>query len=122
MGFRRTSHLPCFLGPHYSPPCNYRACLSLSLLLRTFAFQNDMQLYFMEQIHRSGKPWGVIAGFLERELPDTLEDRGEVAFHLVREAFDRIFGTEDEGWHTFKRPNRDGKQITWIKAGKPEAK
>jgi len=68
---------------------------------------------------RSGKPWGVIAAFLANELPDTLEDRGEVAYHLVREAFDRIFGTEDEGWHTFKRPNRDGKQITWIKAGKP---
>jgi len=73
----------------------------------------------MEQIHRSGKPWGAVAAFLVNELPDTLEDRGEVAYHLVREAFDRIFGTEDEGWHTFKRPNRDGKQITWIKAGKP---
>ena len=49
------------------------------------ALRNDHEL--MEQIHGWGKPWGVITGFFERELPDTLEDRRNVAYYLVREAF-----------------------------------
>ena len=72
----------------------------------------------MKQLRGWGKPWGGIAGFLEKDLPDTLEDRDAIAYNLVREAFERIFGTENKGWHTFKRPNRDGKYITWVKAGK----
>jgi hypothetical protein len=78
---------------------------------------------FMEQIGGKGIPWGVIVGFFERELPDTLEDRYHLAYNLVREALEQILGSENDGWHTFKRPSsKEGKQIIWIKAGKPEAK
>ena len=77
---------------------------------------------YMEQIRGKGIPWGVITGFFERELPDTLEDRRNVAYYLVREALEQIFGTENDGWHTFKRSSKEGKQIIWIKAGKPEVR
>lgn len=74
----------------------------------------------MEQIRTKGKPWGVIAEFLENALPDTLEDRHKIAYYLVREAFEDIFGSENKAWFTFRQPSRAGKQVTWIKAGKPE--
>jgi hypothetical protein len=83
------------------------------------ALRNNSEL--IEQLRTWGKPWGAIGGFLERELPETLEDRHDIAFNLVREVCERIFGAENEGWHTFKRPsrkNKEGKYITWVKAGK----
>src|SRR6266702_605805 len=52
IGFRSASHLSCFPGTHYSLPFDYLACLSLGLLLRIFALQDDMQLYFMGQTYR----------------------------------------------------------------------
>ena len=73
---------------------------------------------FVEQLKGRGKPWGVIAGILEHELPETLEDRHDIAYNLVRDACERILGVENEGWHTFKRANRQGKYITWVRAGK----
>ncbi|HJT54947.1 MAG TPA: hypothetical protein VJ761_00520, partial [Ktedonobacteraceae bacterium] len=83
------------------------------------ALRNDSEL--MEQLRTWGKPWGAIGGFLERELPETLEDRHDIAFNLVREACEQIFGAENEGWHMFRRPsrkNKEGKYITWVKAAK----
>lgn len=76
----------------------------------------------MEDIRGRGIPWGVITGFLEDALPDTLEDRRRIAYNLVREALEQIFGAENDGWHTFKRRNREGKWIMWVKAGKAEDK
>ncbi len=72
----------------------------------------------MEQLRNWGKPWGYIGGLLEQELPETLEDRHDIAFNLVREACEKIFVAENEGWHTFKRVNKQGKYITWVRAGK----
>jgi Helicase HerA, central domain len=73
---------------------------------------------FMEQVQGKGIPWGVILGFLADELPDTIENRRDVANYLVREALERFFGMENKAWHTFKRPNRENRQIIWVKAGK----
>lgn len=72
----------------------------------------------IEQIRSRAIPWGVLVGDLEKELPDTLEDRHEVAYYLVREALEQILGPENEAWHSFKRLGGNGKHITCVKAGR----
>jgi DNA helicase HerA-like ATPase len=72
----------------------------------------------MDEIRGSGTSWGYTMEFLEKELPDTLENRSDIAYYLVREALERIFGAENEAWYTFKRPGNNGKQITCIRAGR----
>ncbi len=76
----------------------------------------------MAQLHGRGIPWGVLLRKLAEKLPDTLEDRDDVAFILVAEALEQIFGPKDEAWHSFKRIGLNGKQITWVKAGKKDGK
>jgi hypothetical protein len=72
----------------------------------------------LDEIRTSGASWGYIMRFLEKELPDTLENRNDIAYYLVREALERLYGAENEAWYTFKRPGNSGKQITCAKAGK----
>lgn len=71
----------------------------------------------MEQIKGRGIPWGRILSFLEKELPDTLEDRSDIAYQLVRDALEQLLGTQDQAWHTFRKPSRNGKTIVWVKSG-----
>jgi hypothetical protein len=80
------------------------------------AFQENRAL--LEQIQRDGKSWGTIGGFLKEALPDTLEDRHDIAFNLVREALERNFGPVNEAWHTVKRQTGE-KLMTWVIIGKP---
>jgi len=47
-----------------------------------------------------GRLWGVIIGDLKENLPDHLDDLDRVAYSLVREALDTIFGPDN--WETFK--------------------
>jgi len=72
----------------------------------------------MAQIRSRGIPWGVLLRRLSEKLPETLEDREDVAYFLVKEALEQILGPENEAWHTYKRAGGNGKQITWVKAGK----
>ena len=72
----------------------------------------------MTQLRGRGIPWGVLLRKLSEKLPDTLEDRDDVAYLLVKEALEQIFGPENEAWHSFKRTGGSGKQITYVKAGK----
>jgi hypothetical protein len=72
----------------------------------------------MGQIRGRGIPWGGLLRKLAENLPDTLEDRSDVAYSLVKEALEQICGPENEAWHSFKRASGNGKQITWVKAGK----
>ena len=72
----------------------------------------------MAQIRSRGIPWGVLLRRLSEKLPDTLEDREDVAYFLVADALDQIFGPRDEAWHPFKHIGLNGKQTTWVKAGK----
>lgn len=74
----------------------------------------------MGQLSDRGISWGRAIDVLENALPDTLEDRHEVAYHLVRDALEQILGVENEAWYTFKKSTRQGKLTTWIKAGKYE--
>ncbi|HEU0003298.1 MAG TPA: hypothetical protein VFQ36_20470, partial [Ktedonobacteraceae bacterium] len=73
---------------------------------------------FIEKIRMRGMPWGVIGGFLKEVLPDTLEDRRDIAFGLVIEALEKAFGPENEAWHTDRLPT-GGKLMVWVMMGKP---
>jgi len=75
---------------------------------------------FLERMQNRGLPWGVVKGYIVTELPNTIEEqeRSDLAYHLVREALEAIFGPEDEGWHTYTAPRKDGKPTMWVKAGK----
>ena len=75
---------------------------------------------FLEKMRNRGMPWGVVKGYIVAELPETIEEqeRSGLAYNLVREALEAIFGSEDEGWYTFSAPRRDGKPTMWVKAGK----
>ncbi|HVB25005.1 MAG TPA: hypothetical protein VNG51_23925 [Ktedonobacteraceae bacterium] len=61
---------------------------------------------FMEQMQGRGIPWGGILRLLADELPDTIENKSDVAYYLVREALERSFGPRDEAWHTYKQTKR----------------
>jgi len=94
---------------------------NLSIYKRQAVQALSQEQDIMEQIRGRGYPWGHIGGFLERVLPDTLENRHDVAFDMVREALEQIFGEYEENWHTFKRPSRNGRLTTFVKLGKEEA-
>lgn len=74
---------------------------------------------WMEKIRR-GTPWGVIMGYLIDELPHTIEEqeRHDISLPFVQDALDAIFGPENDGWHRYRMPKRNGQLTTWVKAGK----
>ncbi len=80
------------------------------------AFRENHEI--IEQIRSEGMTWGHITEFLKKKLPDTLEDRNDIAYNLVREALERIFGPANEAWHTVKRQT-GGRLMTWVMIGKP---
>jgi hypothetical protein len=54
-----------------------------------------------EDIEKTGIPWGVLKGMLAKELPATMDNRDNVAYNLVKEALDQIFGAGN--WDTERR-------------------
>ncbi len=69
---------------------------------------------------RWGTPWGVVMGYISNELPKTIEEqeRSDIAYSLVQDALEAIFGSENEGWYKYRAPRKDGRPTTWVKAGK----
>ena len=65
-----------------------------------------------------GVKWGELFGFLSPKLPTTYSDqeRGDIAYNLVAEALNEILGNKN--WHTFKQENRQGRPVTFVKAGR----
>ncbi len=62
-----------------------------------------------------GVAWGTMKRFFEDQLPVEMDDRGQIAYGLVREAMDRIFGRQNEAWHSYKHPTRN---TAYVKTGK----
>lgn len=60
---------------------------------------------FIDAMGDRGIPWGVVKGMLSDELPETMDDRDTVAFNLVKEALDRIFGPNN--WDTERRGSKN---------------
>jgi uncharacterized protein len=56
---------------------------------------------FKASMQESGIPWGVAKALIAKELPSTMDDRDTVAYHLVKEAMDQIFG--EGNWATERR-------------------
>jgi uncharacterized protein len=64
------------------------------------ALEEDPEL--MTRIRSSGAAWGSVKAFFLKMLPDTLEDRDNIAYNLVPKALNRILGAQGDCWYTFK--------------------
>ncbi|NLI01037.1 MAG: ATP-binding protein [Chthonomonadales bacterium] len=69
------------------------------------ALRNNTEL--MSRIRSDdGAAWGSIKAFLLKCLPHFLDDRDQLAYHLVKKALDELFGRQGEGWEPFYRPGK----------------
>lgn len=69
---------------------------------------------YMARLRDHGVAWGSLKAFFLDVLPEELDDRNGLAYRLVAKAMQRLFGTQDVDWHTFKHPER---ATTYVKAG-----
>ncbi|HVT30723.1 MAG TPA: DUF87 domain-containing protein [Lacipirellulaceae bacterium] len=51
-----------------------------------------------------GAAWGQILAFFLNHLPEHLDNRKDVAYHLVAKALTAIYGTQNENWESFRSP------------------
>ncbi len=49
-----------------------------------------------------GTAWGSLKAFFKEQLPNHIDDRDQLAYHLVKKAMDNIFGAQNQAWETFK--------------------
>ena len=68
----------------------------------------------MRKVRSDGVAWGHLKSFLRHHLPETLDDRDELAYQLVRKALNDILGREGSAWHTVKSE----RGTTYVKAGR----
>jgi hypothetical protein len=60
-------------------------------------------------------PWKGVLERLKLELPEVLSDRDGLAYRLVAKAMTAVFGPQNDGWRTDRRPARSGSGLTtWI--------
>jgi DNA helicase HerA-like ATPase len=58
---------------------------------------------FWDKLDSGGIKWGFVTKLLEAELPETMSDRNQVAYGLVKQAVNTLIGPENEKWRTEKR-------------------
>jgi len=76
------------------------------------ALRADVRL--MEKIcSEDGAAWGSIKAFFLSSLPQELDDRETLAYHLVSEALDKILGPQKECWEGYRNPDR--KNTTYVR-------
>lgn len=67
----------------------------------------------IERIRDHGLPYMGVITALEEALPDVLEDRNDIAYGLVPQFLNKVFG--GGAWDTEKRPRKNGSgTTTWI--------
>ncbi len=77
------------------------------------AFKNDHD--FLGRLNQYGIPWRGVQEQLKNSLPDVLSDRDKIAYQLVPKAMSALFGEQEVGWTTEKRPSKSGsKPTTWV--------
>lgn len=59
-----------------------------------------------------GIAWGALKAFLLAQLPEELDDRDTIAYHLVRKALDRLLGPQNQGWESYRHTSRN---TTYVK-------
>jgi uncharacterized protein len=74
----------------------------LSLYKKTAIEKLSANQEFHKKTQGEGITWIRLKYLLIGFLPDTLEDRDNMAYHLVREALEQVLGPENEGWGTFR--------------------
>ena len=67
---------------------------------------------------KKGVPWGEVQSLLEQQAPGTVPDKHQWAYELVREALTTIFGPQDKGWTSERRPRAGdpSRSTTWVRA------
>jgi hypothetical protein len=60
-----------------------------------------------------GAAWGTVKAFLLDQLPEHLDDRETIAYHLVRKAMDRLHGPQGTAWESYKSQARGG--VTYVR-------
>jgi len=74
--------------------------------------------HFMNRLAKNGVPWRGVIEELKKHLPESMDERHDVAVRLVPRALDSLFGTESQGWHVFRLPSKSGNGMTrYIKSG-----
>ena len=63
-----------------------------------------------ERIRSQGMAWGSIRAFFLEDLPEDLDDRGQIAYNLVSKALNEVLGQNQ--WEPFKP---DGRNATWVR-------
>lgn len=58
-----------------------------------------------------GVAWGKLNAFFEEHLPKHLDDKNQLAFHLVIKAMSTIFGAQNQMWESFKNPSN----VTYVR-------
>jgi hypothetical protein len=67
----------------------------------------------IDRIKTNGMPWKGVMDALEHALPDVLDERDKIAYDLVRQFMDEVFGLDK--WQTERRPSRSGPGMTtWV--------
>jgi DNA helicase HerA-like ATPase len=54
-----------------------------------------------------GVAWGALNGYFFERVPANLDNRKDLAYHLVKKALTEIYGKQDEGWDTYKNQARN---------------
>ncbi len=76
-------------------------------------FKKDEE--FLHKLKKRGDTWRGVLEKLKSFLPDILDDRKNIAYHLVEEAMNTTFGERNSGWRTDIRPAKSGTgTTTWI--------
>lgn len=75
------------------------------------ALRNNADL--MGKMRNDGAAWGAIKSFLKEQLPETLEDRDDMAYRLVPKALTQIFGIQNSEWYSFRKNN-----TMYVKSGR----
>jgi hypothetical protein len=78
------------------------------------ALENDAEL--MSKIKDGGAAWGTVKAFFLKQLPESLEDRDAISYHLVPKALTEILGVQDEAWYSFRNPERNN--TSYVRAGR----
>jgi len=79
--------------------------------------QGDVIL--MGKLRSDGVPWAGVKEAIARTLPGVMEEseRAKLAYELVPQVLERLFGKQDRGWRGEKRPKKSGEGLTtWIVA------
>jgi len=75
------------------------------------ALRTDGQM--VARLRSQGIAWGSLKAFLKDHLPESMDDRDEVAYHLVPRAMEEIIGSQEEAWYAA----RDQRGVMYLRTG-----